>query len=146
MRRFAFNGSLILAFASWNRVIYHETKFPLSRTDFKRAVRRVDMTDNDTAALVAVSLFGALASLAFTINAIARAWVARGRDEARLLNQSATPLADARLDRLEQAVDAIALEVERISETQRFTTKLLSEQSRTAPQPANRQLSSDTPT
>ena len=104
------------------------------------------MTDNDTAALVAVSLFGALASLAFTINAIARAWVARGRDEARLLNQSATPLADARLDRLEQAVDAIAIEVERISETQRFTTKLLSEQSRTAPQPANRQLSSDTPT
>ena len=71
------------------------------------------MTDNDTAALVAVSLFGALASLAFTINAIARAWVARGRDEARLLNESATRLPDARLDRLEQAVDAIALEVER---------------------------------
>jgi hypothetical protein len=40
------------------------------------------------------------------------------------------PLADARLSRLEQAVDAIALEVERISEGQRFTTKLLSEQAR----------------
>ena len=39
-------------------------------------------------------------------------------------------LADARLARLEQAVDAIALEVERISEGQRFTTKLLSEQAR----------------
>lgn len=39
-------------------------------------------------------------------------------------------LADARLSRLEQAVDAIALEVERISEGQRFTTKLLSEQAR----------------
>jgi hypothetical protein len=77
-----------------------------------------------------VSLFGALASLAFTINAIARAWVARGRDEARLLNETATRLPDARLDRLEQAVDAIALEVERISETQRFTTKLLSEHTR----------------
>ena len=35
---------------------------------------------------------------------------------------------DARLSRLEQAVDAIALEVERISEGQRFTTRLLSEQ------------------
>ena len=32
-----------------------------------------------------------------------------------------------RLERIEQAVDAIAVEVERISEGQRFTTKLLSE-------------------
>lgn len=34
---------------------------------------------------------------------------------------------DDRLERIEQAVDAIAIEVERISEAQRFTTKLLSE-------------------
>lgn len=34
---------------------------------------------------------------------------------------------DARMERIEQAVDSIALEVERISEGQRFTTKLLSE-------------------
>ena len=33
----------------------------------------------------------------------------------------------SRLERIEQAVDAVALEVERISEGQRFTTKLLSE-------------------
>ncbi|HUQ20290.1 MAG TPA: hypothetical protein VM099_11815 [Gemmatimonadaceae bacterium] len=33
----------------------------------------------------------------------------------------------SRLERIEQAVDAIAVEVERISEGQRFTTKLLSE-------------------
>ncbi|MEO6447531.1 MAG: hypothetical protein ABIZ91_06970 [Gemmatimonadaceae bacterium] len=32
-----------------------------------------------------------------------------------------------RLDRLEQAIEAIAVEVERISEGQRFTTRLLSE-------------------
>jgi hypothetical protein len=32
-----------------------------------------------------------------------------------------------RLERIEQAVDAIAVEVERISEGQRFTTKLLSD-------------------
>ncbi len=32
-----------------------------------------------------------------------------------------------RLERIEQAVEAIAIEVERISEGQRFTTKLLSE-------------------
>jgi hypothetical protein len=33
----------------------------------------------------------------------------------------------SRLDRMEQAIDAVAVEVERISEGQRFTTKLLSE-------------------
>ena len=33
----------------------------------------------------------------------------------------------SRLERIEQAVDAIAIEVERISEGQRFTTKLLTE-------------------
>ena len=34
---------------------------------------------------------------------------------------------DSRLDRLEAAVDAIAIEVERISESQRFTVGLLAE-------------------
>lgn len=33
----------------------------------------------------------------------------------------------ARIERMEQALDSIAVEVERISENQRFTTKLLSE-------------------
>ena len=37
------------------------------------------------------------------------------------------PHEDDRLRRLEEAVDAIAVEVERISEGQRFTTKLLAE-------------------
>lgn len=45
-------------------------------------------------------------------------------------SRASASLADARLSRLEQAVDAIAVEVERISEGQRFTTKLLSEQAR----------------
>jgi hypothetical protein len=35
------------------------------------------------------------------------------------------PELTARLDRMEQAVDAIAVEVERISDAQRFTTRLL---------------------
>lgn len=33
----------------------------------------------------------------------------------------------ARLERMEQAIDAMAVEMERVSEAQRFTTKLLSE-------------------
>lgn len=34
---------------------------------------------------------------------------------------------DARFERLEQAVDSIAIEIERMSEAQRFTAKLLSD-------------------
>jgi hypothetical protein len=104
------------------------------------------MGENATAAIVAVSLFGALASLAFSINAIARAWVARGRDEARLANEPSTQLTDARLARLEQAVDTIAVEIERMSDAQRFTAKLLTDPARVAPTLSRKQLSSDTPT
>lgn len=46
----------------------------------------------------------------------------------------------ARLERMEQGIDAIAVEVERISEGQRFTTKLLSERTAapSAPRPPDR--------
>jgi hypothetical protein len=51
---------------------------------------------------------------------------------------AAAPGADVetrnRLERIEQAVDAIAVEVERISEGQRFTTKVIAEL-RALPQP-----------
>jgi hypothetical protein len=38
-----------------------------------------------------------------------------------------------RLERMEMAIDSIAVEVERISEGQRFTTKLLSERQQALP-------------
>ena len=53
------------------------------------------------------------------------------RRGAKALPQSA-PIGDARFERLEQAVESIAIEVERISESQRFTTKLLSERQTSA--------------
>ena len=40
---------------------------------------------------------------------------------------TAVPESNGRLERIEQAVDAIAIEVERVSEGQRFVTRLLSE-------------------
>ena len=43
----------------------------------------------------------------------------------------------ARLERMEQAMDAIAVEVERISEGQRFTTRLLAERTQPAALSAN---------
>ncbi len=46
----------------------------------------------------------------------------RGRGEARPTAES-----DARMERIEQAVDAIALEVERVGEAQRYQAKVLAE-------------------
>jgi hypothetical protein len=56
---------------------------------------------------------------------IARAYARRLDREPR--QPSLPPDVTARLERMEQAIDSIAIEVERISEGQRFTTKLLSE-------------------
>lgn len=47
--------------------------------------------------------------------------------------------ATERLARIEAAVESIAIEVERISEAQRFTTKLLSERSSAATLPRREQ-------
>ena len=47
--------------------------------------------------------------------------------EGRLALPASNPENDRRLERIETAVDAMAIEIERISEGQRFTTKLLSE-------------------
>jgi hypothetical protein len=62
---------------------------------------------------------------------IARAW-ARKMDREAL--QPKIPLEfSGRLERMELAIDSIAVEVERISEGQRFTTKLLSERQQSLP-------------
>ncbi len=50
--------------------------------------------------------------------------------EARARYAPTAPEVTARLERIERAVEAVAIEVERISEGQRFTTKLLSEANR----------------
>jgi len=99
--------------------------------------------DDPAKVIVAVVFF---VSVAYSIKAIAQAAVAHRREEAKVEMGSSPALSEARLARIEQAVEAIALEVERISEGQRFTTRLLSEQSRQAPKPIQRQLSTNTPT
>ena len=61
---------------------------------------------------------------------LVRAYVRRL--ESRGVTQASLPGdVAARLERIEHAVDSVALEVERIAEGQRFTTKLLSERSST---------------
>ena len=64
---------------------------------------------------------------------IARA-IARRMDRRSFATAGADPDTRSRLERIEQAVDAIAVEVERISEGQRFTTRLMNDL-RALPQP-----------
>jgi hypothetical protein len=99
--------------------------------------------DDAAKVMVAVSLFG---SVAYSIRALAGAFVAHRQAEARLERESVPPLTEVRLARIEQAVEAIAVEIERISEGQRFTTKLLSEQNLRLPKSTQRQVASNTPT
>lgn len=47
--------------------------------------------------------------------------------ERRGVRPEAAPASTQRMDRLEQAVDAVAIEVERISEGQRYTNRMISE-------------------
>ena len=78
------------------------------------------MTDNELRALIAL-----LITIAIIVGFVTQAVVSRRRDRGAL-RESASE-SDARLERLEQAVDAIAIEVERISEGQRFAAKLLAD-------------------
>jgi hypothetical protein len=63
-----------------------------------------------------------------TLSQVLRIWL--NRPKRTVLPQAdLTEIRDG-IGQLQQAVDAIAVEVERLSEGQRFTTKLLSEQAR----------------
>jgi hypothetical protein len=54
-----------------------------------------------------------------------RIWKRTGKE--MMVQTQISPQIDQRLERLEQGVDTIAIEIERITEGQRFVTKLLSE-------------------
>jgi len=58
---------------------------------------------------------------------VASKYALRPLKKQNLQSGTVNQIDDSRFERLEQAVDAIAVEVERISEAQRFSAKLLSE-------------------
>jgi hypothetical protein len=78
--------------------------------------------DDPARVIVAVSLFGSVAYVIRHVSSQIFAVATRETERRPLVAEQ-----DDRLARLEQAVEAIAIEVERISEGQRFTTKLLTE-------------------
>jgi hypothetical protein len=74
--------------------------------------------------LIPIVMFVCVAVTAIGVP-MARAWAKR--IERMPMQPAVPPEVAARLERMEQAIDSIAIEVERISEGQRFTTKLLAE-------------------
>jgi hypothetical protein len=78
-------------------------------------------------AVVAVIIVGMVASLsAITV------WLVRGVQKKAPSRDLPNVLQiEARFDQLQQSVDAIAVEVERIAEAQRFSAKLLAEREET---------------
>jgi len=73
--------------------------------------------------IVPIVLFSMIPVLAIGVP-LARAYARRIEHAPR--TPSVPPDVQARLERMEQAIDSIAIEVERIAEGQRFTTRLLS--------------------
>jgi hypothetical protein len=77
---------------------------------------------------IVIALIGVLSGVGVLAGAFAGAYFfgkSRGQRESLLTNRD--PELMARINRVEQIVEATAIEIERISEGQRFTTKLLSE-------------------
>jgi hypothetical protein len=80
------------------------------------------MTSEDTAVFAQIAVVIVLSLAAMTgIGVFVHAYIQRAK---RLVTRQVSGGDDHRMRRLEQAVDAIAVEVERISEGQRFLTKL----------------------
>ena len=80
-------------------------------------------------AIVAVAsiIFGSLTviSVAFAV----ALGVGRWRRGGALHGDTVLTRLDQRMDRMEQAIDAVAVEVERVAEGQRFATRLLADRS-----------------
>jgi hypothetical protein len=64
-----------------------------------------------------------------TVAVMMRMWLKHKEKMAALRAPEQRSSVDARLERVEQAMDAVAVEIERIGESQRFLTKVLTDKS-----------------
>jgi len=85
------------------------------------------LVDEDDAIAGAFAAFGFGVVLTMILGRIRRRFVRRRAGRRGIGDTDETRTEDARYERLSQAVDAIALEVERIGEGQRFVTQLLAD-------------------
>jgi hypothetical protein len=70
---------------------------------------------------------GAFSAITISITVVTRSILRYQENKLRMGGSRMSSDAEARIERIEHAVDAIAVEVERISEGQRFTTRLLND-------------------
>jgi hypothetical protein len=80
--------------------------------------------DENIARIIIAGVVGVTISISMIAMAVAKMVAARRRKE---LPESSIARLEERFDRMEQAIDAMATEVERVAEGQRFTSKLLAE-------------------
>jgi hypothetical protein len=81
--------------------------------------------DENIARVVMAGVIGGTIAISMIAMAVARI-VASARRRKELPESSIARL-EARLERMEQAIDAMATEVERVADGQRFTSRLLAE-------------------
>lgn len=80
--------------------------------------------DDNIAKVIVIGVIGLTVSISMIVMAVSRIVSSRRRKD---LPQSAVAQIEVRLERMEQAIDAMATEVERVAEGQRFTSRLLAE-------------------
>ena len=89
-------------------------------------------------AMVPIVLF-VMGGLTVIFTPLVRAYarrLERGESSGGRTGSGVSPDMAARLERMEHALDSIAIEVERISEGQRFTTRLLADRAGSTPPPS----------
>jgi hypothetical protein len=92
----------------------------------------------DSEAAMAVALFVSIASVAWSAAFAWSRWLARPQPALHATTSEHEHLVEQRLASVEDAVQAIVIEVERLGEGQRFATRLLTERLPTgAPVPKN---------
>lgn len=80
--------------------------------------------DENIARVIMAGVIGITIAISMVAMAVARIVASRRRKN---LPESSVARLEQRLERMEQAIDAMATEVERVAEGQRFTTRLLAE-------------------
>jgi hypothetical protein len=79
----------------------------------------------DSEAAMAVALFVSMASVCWSAAFAWAKWL-----QHRTRQSTNVPQLEQRLERIERAIDTVAVEVERLGEGQRFTVRLLSDASK----------------
>lgn len=78
---------------------------------------------------IVVTVIASCTAAVFIVRAIANGVVRMQELKMRAGSELYAGAGEARLQRIEQSLEAIAVEIERIAENQRYTTRLLSEKS-----------------